>query len=272
MTFGNLLLVPFRTLHFQKRVFSTPTSITMSIPPPSARKWVRLKVKYCKLFMAELPVVSKVCEISFHTINVCFRGLRFQGAHPFQGRHSTFLPTSSLRLAPRSGSTHIPDPSHSRGSAPAGPALHPVPPINALYLHRSHLSLTPSTSGMRRHRPYPIRLRPLPGSVRPRPSLTAEGRRADCAGARQRRGLLTPTRISLPEGGKAIAGLTAGRTRGRASRRRSQRPREKGAGRPLRARWRRAWPVLDGARECGPGGPRPRAAKASQPQPPCCES
>lgn len=176
---------------------------------------------------------------------MCFQGLRFQGVHPFQCGHSTFLPTSSLRLAPRSGSAHIPDPSHSRGSAAAGPALHPVPPINALYLHRPHLSLTPSTSGMRRHRPYPIRLRPLPGSVRPRPSLTAEDQHADCAGARQRRGLLTPTRISLREGGKAIAGLTAGGTRGRASRRRSQRPRERGAGEAPR----------DGRCERGGGGP-----------------
>lgn len=131
------------------------------------------------------------------------------------------------------------------GAPPRAPPYIPVLPINALYLHRPHLSLTPSTSGMRRHRPYPIRLRPLPGSVRPRPSLTAEGRRADCAGARQRRGLLTPTRISLREGGKAIAGLTAGRTRSRASRRRSQRPREKGAGEAPR----------DGRCERGGGGP-----------------
>lgn len=178
----------------KETVFSTPTSGTMSIPPPSVRKWVRLKVKYCKLFMAELPVVSKVCQILFHTINVCFQGLRFLGAHPFQCSLSTFLPTSSLRLAPRSGSALIPDPSHSRGSAATGPALHPVSPINEPYLHRPRLYLTPPTSGMRRHRPYTIRLRPLPGSVRPRPSLTAEGRRADCAGACQRRGLLTPRR------------------------------------------------------------------------------
>lgn len=141
----------------------------------------------------------------------------------------------------------------AKGSAAAGPALHLAPPINGWHPRGARLSLTPPTSGMRRHRPCPTWPHPCSGRVGPAHSppcgRPVGGLRRCIPQARP----LHPTQISRREGRTEAAGLAEGRTRGHASGRGSLETSREGRGparRPLRTRWAQAGPVLDGARGC----------------------